>query len=449
MLCSTRRGAALLSRELRAECYAGHARRCFSSTLPVARKPDPGAPKPPYNVLFFGADFFSCAVLKELWEAGSDLIGKTVVVVPPEQKTGRKGAQTYVPPLKTLAQQLDFQVEEVPPAELKEWVIPRPWRTTTGSQIPDSENVIVTASYGHMLPLEVLNKVQQLNALNVHPSILPRWRGAAPIQYAIMKGDADGANSGEGEQLGVTVQELSRGAFDKGRILAQKAVPSPVSQPGYFTLESHLAREGGLLLVDVLRNFHARQIAASPQDPEKATLAPKITKEVANIKWNLQSAREIERLNRAIGHQEPLRGHYVSPSTAAMITVQMRLSRNIYPLPDQLKDALPGVVFYDKAQKLVLVRCADAEEAVAIDQIKKDSGIWVFGKDWYNGIKKLDGQQLLFDTDEWGYRPSVGWRKKDWKKDVKKPEAPPPPHPVPPHLRDRPLPPHLQNSPAA
>lgn len=202
--------------------------------------------------------------------------------------------------------------------------IPRPWRTTTGSQIPDSENVIVTASYGHMLPLEVLNKVQQLNALNVHPSILPRWRGAAPIQYAIMKGDADGANSGEGEQLGVTVQELSRGAFDKGRILAQKAVvrspsypvpaalsdsqlstaqPSPVSQPGYFTLESHLAREGGLLLVDVLRNFHARQIAASPQDPEKATLAPKITKEVANIKWNLQSAREIERLNRAIGHQ--------------------------------------------------------------------------------------------------------------------------------------------------
>lgn len=102
--------------------------------------------------------------------------------------------------------------------------IPRPWRTTTGNQIPDSENVIVTASYGHMLPLEVLNKVQQLNALNVHPSILPRWRGAAPIQYSIMAGDADGVNTGEGEQLGVTVQELSRGAFDKGRILAQKAV---------------------------------------------------------------------------------------------------------------------------------------------------------------------------------------------------------------------------------
>lgn len=131
-----------------------------------------------------------------------------------------------------------------------------------------------------------------------------------------------------------------------------------------------------------------------------------------------------------------------------MITVQMRLSRNIYPLPDQLKDALPGVVFFDRPRKLVLVRCADSDEAVAIDQIKKDSGIWVFGKDWYNGVKKLDGQQLLFDTDEWGYRPSVGWRKKDWKKDVKREVPPPPPHPVPPHLK-RPVPPHLQPAPAS
>lgn len=61
----------LLSRGLRVDCHVGDARRCFSSTAPVSRKPDPGAPKPPYNVLFFGADFFSCAVLKELWEAGS------------------------------------------------------------------------------------------------------------------------------------------------------------------------------------------------------------------------------------------------------------------------------------------------------------------------------------------------------------------------------------------
>lgn len=85
--------------------------------------------------------------------------------------------------------------------------------------------------------------------------------------------------------------------------LVSPTQPSPVSQPGYFTLETLLAREGGLLLVDVLRNFHARQLAASAQDPSKATLAPKITKEIANIKWNHQSAREIERLNRAFGHQ--------------------------------------------------------------------------------------------------------------------------------------------------
>lgn len=78
------------------------------------------------------------------------------------------------------------------------------------------QNLLLTASFGHLIPTSLLaTYFEPLNALNVHPSLLPRWRGAAPIQWSILAGDVEG---------GVTVQELSRGRFDRGRILAQEHV---------------------------------------------------------------------------------------------------------------------------------------------------------------------------------------------------------------------------------
>lgn len=81
------------------------------------------------------------------------------------------------------------------------------------------KNLLLTASFGHLIPTSLLAAhFEPLNALNVHPSLLPRWRGAAPIQWSILNGDEEG---------GVTVQELSRGRFDRGRILAQEPVGLP------------------------------------------------------------------------------------------------------------------------------------------------------------------------------------------------------------------------------
>lgn len=84
--------------------------------------------------------------------------------------------------------------------------------------------MLLTASYGHLIPTALLSLFDPSNALNVHPSLLPKYRGAAPIQWAIINGDGE---------TGVTVQELSKGLFDRGRILGQRRV---VRVQTYMTL---------------------------------------------------------------------------------------------------------------------------------------------------------------------------------------------------------------------
>lgn len=81
-----------------------------------------------------------------------------------------------------------------------------------GFSSPSPSNLLLTASFGHLIPSSLLSRFLPLNTINVHPSLLPKYRGAAPIQWALINGDAE---------TGVSIQELSRGTFDKGRILGQ------------------------------------------------------------------------------------------------------------------------------------------------------------------------------------------------------------------------------------
>ena len=174
--------------------------------------------------------------------------------------------------------------------------------------------MLLTASFGHLIPTSLLAAhFEPLNALNVHPSLLPRWRGAAPIQWSILAGDWEG---------GVTVQELSRGRFDRGRILAQEQVRSStmtlllsmafnLSPPqtrlapdaDFPALERTLAQQGGRLLVSTLRHLAERQRLAVPQSNTGATHARKLTREDARVEWETKTAEEVCRMQRAIGHQ--------------------------------------------------------------------------------------------------------------------------------------------------
>ena len=133
--------------------------------------------------------------------------------------------------------------------------------------------MLLTASFGHLIPAEVLERYPPLHTLNLHPSLLPRYRGAAPIQWALINGD---------RESGVTVQSLSRGKFDRGDILAQKEVVRFRSfgfrlrlcraerpdrnqvlekEDKYVQVENVMANLGTALLVDVLRDFTAFKVS--------------------------------------------------------------------------------------------------------------------------------------------------------------------------------------------
>lgn len=129
-------------------------------------------------------------------------------------------------------------------------------------------------------------------ALNVHPSLLPQLRGAAPIQWAIAK---------RMSETGVTVQQLSEGKFDHGDILAQQTVAVP---PGstYRSLLPVLADVSAALTVDTLANLPARHEQSIPQDPNKATLAFKPTPRDFTVDWSSMTAEDVEASHRAWQH---------------------------------------------------------------------------------------------------------------------------------------------------
>jgi methionyl-tRNA formyltransferase len=144
-------------------------------------------------------------------------------------------------------------------------------------------DVAIVAAYGLILPRPVLDSPRR-GCLNVHASLLPRWRGAAPIQRAILAGD---------EQTGVTIMQMEAG-LDTGPMLAKWPVAVESKTAG--ELGADLAREGATLLLSVLRNLD--RIGPRPQDEARATYAPKVDKSETKVNFR-QSATEAERQIRA------------------------------------------------------------------------------------------------------------------------------------------------------
>jgi methionyl-tRNA formyltransferase len=150
----------------------------------------------------------------------------------------------------------------------------------------ESLDVMVVAAYGMILPEAILNR-PRYGCINVHASLLPRWRGAAPIQRAILAGD---------RETGITIMQMDAG-LDTGDILYQ--APCPIrSDDTAGSLHDTLAALGGKCLLNVLERLAARDLTAVPQSEAGATYADKIRKEEARIDWS-RPAVEIDRRIRA------------------------------------------------------------------------------------------------------------------------------------------------------
>ena len=241
------------------------------------------------NIVFAGTPEFAKNILSAL--ISLPFVTIQAVFTQPDRPKGR-GQHLTACPAKELAlthqlpvyQYTSLKTPEGQTAVLKELA----W---------DKIDLLITAAYGLILPSYLLT-LPKYGCWNVHASLLPRWRGASPIQQAILAGDP---------QTGITLMQMGEG-LDDGDILWQEACQI-ISQDTYNSLEQKLATLGGQLLTQALQTFHQNPNCLKPQKQNDlaVTHAPKITKEEAHINWS-KSAEQLERAIRAL---DPMPGCFV------------------------------------------------------------------------------------------------------------------------------------------
>ncbi len=209
-----------------------------------------------------GTAELSCASLEKL--ARSQGFQITAVVTQPDRPKGRE-LKPQSSPVKTLAQRLGLLVLQ--PLRARDEKFIAELRTL-------QSDFIVVAAYGQILPQSILD-LPRHGCLNVHTSLLPKYRGAAPIQWAIANGDTE---------TGVTIMKMDAG-LDTGEIVAQRRTPIQPADDS-TTLHDRLARLGAELLVETIPEYVTGKIQLRPQPVEGVSHAPKIKKEDGRIDWN-------------------------------------------------------------------------------------------------------------------------------------------------------------------
>ena len=225
------------------------------------------------RILFAGTPEFALASLAALLGAG---LKPAAVLTQPDRPSGR-GKKLKASPVKTFALEKDIPVWQ--PQTLRD-------PEAIGRIAALKPDVIIVAAYGLILPQAVLD-IPQHGCLNVHASLLPRWRGAAPIQQAILNGDA---------QTGICLMQMEAG-LDTGPVFASVAIDIGADETA-GELQDRLATLGGEILTQQLAGILAGTVRARPQDADKATYAGKISKQDAAIDWHAE-AEQIARKTRA------------------------------------------------------------------------------------------------------------------------------------------------------
>jgi methionyl-tRNA formyltransferase len=225
------------------------------------------------RVAFAGTPEFAVPTLRALANSPQALVG---VLTQPDRPAGR-GRELRASPVKRLAQELNLPLSQ--PAGLRS---PEA-HAVLESWAPDA---LVVIAYGLILPPAVLG-LPRLGCINIHASLLPRWRGAAPIQRAILAGDAE---------TGITIMQMETG-LDTGPILAQQRIPIEATTNAQ-QLHERLAALGAGLLLATLQQAEGGLLRPQPQPDQGVTYAAKIDKAEARIDW-WRSAEDISRQVRA------------------------------------------------------------------------------------------------------------------------------------------------------
>ena len=222
------------------------------------------------RVVFFGTPEFAVPSFEALLGEGFDV---AAVVTRPDRPQGRSRSQLLPSPIKLAA-----QAEAVPGLEPERPTTPEFYQQVRGLHA----DIGVVVAYGHILRPELL-AIPLRGMVNVHPSLLPELRGAAPVEWAVRNGL---------QKTGVTIMQMDAG-LDSGPILHQIPHPIPPDITG-GELSEHLAEVGAQALIEALGLMEQGLAKPVPQDETRATYAPKLTREMARIHWD-HGASEIVR----------------------------------------------------------------------------------------------------------------------------------------------------------
>ncbi len=307
------------------------------------------------RVLFWGTPEFATPALRALLGEGHDVVG---VVTQPDAPDARHRHTRNPPPVKRVADE-----EGIPVFQPER---PRGDDVLAGLRALDAEIGVVVA-YGHVLP-DAAIALPPNGTLNIHASLLPRWRGAAPIQAALLAGDPE---------TGVTIMRVVR-QLDAGPILLRINSPIPDDET-YGELQLKLSELGALGIVEALALIGVGASREELQDDSLATYAPKIEREMARIDWT-QSATQVSRVMRAF---DPRPGAFTTRAGAEVKLFGARVVRG--------RRGAPGTVL-EIDESGMLVACA--EDALRIAYVFPAGRRRLAALDWHQGRGVAPGDVL-------------------------------------------------------
>ena len=253
------------------------------------------------NILFMGTPDFARDSLEAVYNAGYNILG---VVTNPDRPKGR-GMKLVASPVKEFAIEKNLKVFQPEKVKKNEEFI---------SQIKDmNPDVICVVAYGKILPKEILD-IPKLGCINVHGSLLPKYRGAAPIQWAVLNGD---------KKTGITTMYMDVGMDTGDMILKQEVEIGENETTG--ELWDRLSKIGGKLLVETLKQIE-NGTAPREKQGEDFSVAPMLNKEMAKIDWENKTAQEIKNLVRGLN---PIMGAYTFLNGSKIKFWKVDIAKNI------------------------------------------------------------------------------------------------------------------------
>ncbi len=283
------------------------------------------------KIIFMGTPDFAVCALEALIAAGHEI---ALVATQPDKPKGRGKSMQY-PPVKTAA--LAHNIEIYQPKKIRDAACVEFLKIYA----PD---LIVVAAFGQILPKDILT-MPKYGCINIHASLLPKYRGAAPIQWAVLNGEA---------VTGITIMQMDEG-LDTGDILLQKEIELNKEETG-GSLFQKLAKEGASLCVKAISQIEQGMLKPIKQDESSATYTGKITKEMGRLDWR-EPAAKLERMVRGLN---PWPGAYTSLNEKtlkiwkARVMEESELGMGFETKLGIKMDAQPGEVALAKKSHLVI-----------------------------------------------------------------------------------------------